>query len=79
MGLNHSAASQADFRFLVACFAHLGLRHRDIPWPVQRTEYQLICARGIWITRSFWRSGPNCPKTPMTHNRKKMRSFIGPF
>ena len=55
MGLNHSAALQADFRFLVACFAHPGLRHRDIPWPVQRTEYQLICARGIWITRSFWR------------------------
>ena len=46
MGLNHSAALQADFRFLVACFAHPGLRHRDIPWPVQRTEYQLIlCAR----------------------------------
>ena len=40
MGLNHSAALQADFRFLVACFAHPGLR------PVQRTEYQLIlCAR----------------------------------
>ena len=55
MGLNHSAALQADFRFLVACFAHPGLRHRDIPWPVQRTEYQLICARDIWITRSFWR------------------------
>ena len=67
-GLKPFGRIAGRLQVLVASLAHPGLRHRDIPWPVQRTEYQLICARRIWITRSFWRlyydlncSGPNCP------------------